>query len=126
MATILDTVNIKDEFWHDTATTTFFERYNKADERTNQGQMLGEFSQNVCRIEQLHPSGNLKRSGSGFHWGDGWIVTNSHVLCGIGVDRIPQHLNFKDIRFVFERCGPDYVFDGHDRIGIVLTPWLAG
>lgn len=40
---------------------------------------LQEFGTGVCRIEVTHTDG-LGYVGTGFHFGDGWIVTAAHVL----------------------------------------------
>jgi hypothetical protein len=63
----------------------------------------------VCRIEQINAEGKVVGGGTGFHYGGGWIVTNSHV-----VGRNSQDLRLS--RITFEHSQPRRVFQPRDRV----------
>ena len=68
------------------------------------------FMEAVCCIET--PIGH----GSGFHWGSGWVMTNSHVLCGKNI--LEPNVDMRQIEFNFSKTSKR--FTGQDRFAIVV------
>lgn len=71
---------------------------------------LQQFGSGVCRIEVAQESG-LSYSGTGFHFGDGWILTAAHVL------RNRDKVN--TARFVFFPPGIEISFEARRRRAII-------
>ena len=65
----------------------------------------------VCRITNT----KLSTMGSGFHYGSGWVVTNSHVIAG--KDALDPNADLAHFKFDFP---DDKSFDGHDRLAIIV------
>ena len=72
---------------------------------------LLQFGTGVCRIEVVQPNG-LGYVGTGFHFGDGWILTAAHVL--------RNRDNVNKARFVFLPTGTEPVsFEARPRRAII-------
>jgi len=65
-------------------------------------------AQAVCRLEYVE-DGKIIGGGTGFHYGGGWILTNSHVV-GEDALYLPQ------IRITFENITPHMVFEPKLRV----------
>ena len=57
-----------------------------------------EMAKRVCRIDYVTKGGEVvEPEGSGFHYGGGWIITNSHVV-GVNGASVPLlRFTFNDV-----------------------------
>lgn len=78
---------------------------------------LRRFGSGVCRIDVS--ARGYQYSGSGFHFGDGWVLTSSHVL------RNREILNSARFVFVSPDCG-EVTFEANPRRAIVHRLLPAG
>lgn len=83
---------------------------------THLNQIVGLKAQKAtCRIDVRGSN-----SGSGFHWGNGWILTNSHVVLGLTSrnDEIDyDNVDMKRLTFTFPEGA---VFEANDRVALVV------
>jgi len=63
---------------------------------------------NVCRLDII-VNGEVINGGTGFHYGGGWIITNSHVVGENG-------RNLRNIRIRFEMDNGEIQRDGNGRL----------
>jgi hypothetical protein len=54
----------------------------------------------VCRIEYVDDEGTTETKGTGFYFGNGWIMSNQHVLCSENEDTS----DCNKLRFKFPNC----------------------
>lgn len=78
---------------------------------------LQQFGSGICRIEVAQENGP-NYTGTGFHFGDGWILTAAHVL------RNRDKVNMA--RFVFFPPGTEISFEARPRRAIVHRLLPAG
>lgn len=98
--------NVDPDFHNRVYTTRFFNAWSHH---------VNSVKDSVCRIDIIDIDNGVKRwHGSGFHWGGGWVITNSHVL--LGVDKSNPNVDMATVRITF----PGIEFEAHDRLAIVV------
>ena len=81
---------------------------------------LGGIEDAVCLIECIDQKGKKSR-GTGFHYGDGWVMTAAHNFQDDNKDNETSHSYLSEGKFhvLFHVGGKKYEFDQHKRTAFV-------